>query len=147
MNIEFFHANLRFQGEKKKKKGNFVFTTMVIHMYFVSLALVCKFLLIFLQISLETKMSPLISQMLAFLGTLFILTIKIMRESHVRNAITEQSHATRFKTADLDISGILCSTVVSKTIKCFTKFHLQIIEDINFDRQKNLHLLGTHFNR
>ena len=65
----------------------------------------------------------------------------------MRNAITEQSHATRFKTADLDISGILCSTVVSKTIKCFTKFHLQIIEDINFDQQKNLHLLGTHFNR
>ena len=65
----------------------------------------------------------------------------------MRNAITEQSHATRFKTADLDISGILCSTVVSKTIKCFTKFHLQIIEDINFDRQKNLHLQGTHFNR
>ena len=59
-----------------------MFTTTVIHMYFVSLALVCKFPLIFLQISLETKMSPLISQMLAFLGTLFILTIKIMRESH-----------------------------------------------------------------
>ena len=54
-----------------------MFTTTVIHMYFVSLALVCKFLLIFLRISLETKMSPLISQMLAFLGTLFILTIKI----------------------------------------------------------------------
>ena len=51
-------------------------------------------------------------------------------EKVMRNTITEQSHATRFKTADLDISGILCSTVVSKTIKCFTKFHLQIIEDI-----------------
>ena len=48
----------------------------------------------------------------------------------MRNAITEQSHATCFKTADLDISGILCSTVISKTIKCSTKFHLQIIEDI-----------------
>ena len=45
-------------------------------------------------------------------------------KSWENNAITEQSHATRFKTAELDISGILCSTVASKTIKCFTKLHL-----------------------
>ena len=35
---------------------------------------VCKFPFI-RRISLETKMSPLIAQMLAFLGTLFILTM------------------------------------------------------------------------
>jgi len=71
---EFFHENLRFQKEKTLRKrcvysdGDtclFRFTYTYIEFPFIW------------QISLDTKMSPLISQMLAFLGTLFILTIKI----------------------------------------------------------------------
>ena len=71
---EFFHANLR---KGKKLRGNIVFTTTAIHVYFASLILTCKLLFI-RRISLETKMSILISQMLASLGTLFILAITIL---------------------------------------------------------------------
>jgi len=56
--------------------GNIVFTTMAIHIYFASLSLIFK-LPFFQWISLETKILPLMSQMLAFLGTLYILTAKI----------------------------------------------------------------------
>ena len=74
MKPQFFHMNLRFQKEKKWR--NVVFTTTVICIYFTSLTLVCK--LSFIQRILpETNMSPLISQMLAFLCALIILTIKI----------------------------------------------------------------------
>ena len=73
---EFFHANLRFQ--KEKLRGNVVFTTTANCIYFASLTLICKLLFI-CRISLETKMSILNSQMLAFLGTLFILAIKILK--------------------------------------------------------------------
>ena len=59
----------------KKLRGNVVFTTTAIRIYFASLTLICKLLFI-LRISLETKMSNLNSQTLAFLGTLFILAIK-----------------------------------------------------------------------
>ena len=51
-----------------------MFTTMAIQ--FASLTLIFK-LPFFQGISLETKILPLMSQMLAFLGTLYILTIKI----------------------------------------------------------------------
>ena len=62
----------------KKLRGNVVFTTTAICIYFASLTLICKLLFI-RRISLETKMSILNSQMLAFLGTLFILAIKILK--------------------------------------------------------------------
>ena len=71
---EFFDVNVSFQKEKLWE--NVVFTTTVLHIYFIPLIPICKFPLI-RQISWETKMSPLISQLLAFLGTLFILTIGI----------------------------------------------------------------------
>ena len=63
--------------KRKKRRGNVVFTTTAICIYFASLTLICKLLFI-RRISLETKMSILNSQMLAFLGTLFILAIKIL---------------------------------------------------------------------
>ena len=71
----FFHVNLGFR-EKKKLWGN-VFTTTAIRVYFASLTLmqITRFIW---RISLETKMSPFITQMFAFLYTLFILTIKIL---------------------------------------------------------------------
>ena len=72
---EFFHVNLRFQ--KKKLLGNVVSTTTAIRLYFASLTLICKLLFI-RWILLETKMLILNSQMLAFLGTLYILAIKIL---------------------------------------------------------------------
>ena len=64
--------------KRKKRWGNVLFTTMAICIYFASLTLICKLLFIH-RISLETKMSILNSQMLAFLGTLFILAIKILK--------------------------------------------------------------------
>ena len=64
--------------KRKKRGGNVVFTTTAICIYFASLTLICKLLFI-RRISLETKMSILNSQMLAFLGTLFILAIKILK--------------------------------------------------------------------
>ena len=67
-------VNLHF--EKEKLRGNVVFTTTATRSNFALLTLICKFPFIW-RISLETKMSPLISQMLVFVGTLFILTIKI----------------------------------------------------------------------
>ena len=70
---EFFHANLRFK-KKKKIRGNVVFTTAAIRIYFTSLTLICKLLFIH-RILLETKMSILNSKMIAFLGTPFILAI------------------------------------------------------------------------
>ena len=63
---------------KKKLRGNVVFTTTAICIYFASFTLICKLLFI-RRISLETKMSILNSQMLAFLGTPFILAIKILK--------------------------------------------------------------------
>ena len=66
-----------------KRKKNFeetlmcMFTTTSFRIYFASLTLICKLLFI-RRISLETKMLILNSQMLAFLGTLFILAIKIL---------------------------------------------------------------------
>ena len=74
---ELFHANLRFQKEKNFEETlclqprQFVF-------YFASLTLICKLLFI-RRISLETKISILNSQMLAFWGTPFILAIKILK--------------------------------------------------------------------
>ena len=62
----------------RKNFENVVFTTTAICIYFASLTLICK-LLFTRQISLETKISILNSQMLAFWGTLFILTIKILK--------------------------------------------------------------------
>ena len=67
-----------FPFKRKKRRGNILFTTMAICIYFASLMLICKLLFI-RRISLETKMSILNSQMLAFLGTLFILAIKILK--------------------------------------------------------------------
>ena len=64
--------------KRKKHRGNVVFTTTAICIYFASLTLICKLPFI-RRISLETKMSILNSQMLAFLGTLFILAIKILK--------------------------------------------------------------------
>ena len=61
-----------------KLRGNVVFTTTAICIYFASLTLICKLLFI-RRISLETKISILNSQMLAFWGTLFILAIKILK--------------------------------------------------------------------
>ena len=74
---KLFHANLRFQKEKNFEETlclqpwQFVF-------YFASLTLICKLLFI-RRISLETKISILNSQMLAFWGTPFILAIKILK--------------------------------------------------------------------
>ena len=62
----------------KKHWGNVVFTATAICIYFTSLTLICKLLFI-RRISLETKISILNSQMLAFWGTLFILAIKILK--------------------------------------------------------------------
>ena len=62
----------------KKHRGNVVFTTTAICIYFASLTLICKLLFI-RRISLETKISILNSQMLAFWGTPFILAIKILK--------------------------------------------------------------------
>ena len=64
--------------KRKKRGGNVVFTTTAICIYFASLTLICKLLFI-RRIALETKMSILNSQMLAFLGTLFTLAIKILK--------------------------------------------------------------------
>ena len=64
--------------KRKKLRVNVAFTTTAICIYFVSLTLKCKLLFI-CRISLETKMLILNSQMLAFLGTLFILAIKIVQ--------------------------------------------------------------------
>ena len=64
--------------KRKKLRGNVVFTTTAICIYFASLTLICKLLFI-RRISLETKISILNSQMLAFWGTLFILAIKILK--------------------------------------------------------------------
>ena len=61
----------------KKLRGNVVFTTTSRRIYFAPLTLI----LYSMQIALHSadltrdKLSPLISQMLAFLGTLFILTM------------------------------------------------------------------------
>ena len=71
---------MRIYAFKRKKKlwGNVnVFTTTSFRIYFASLTLICK--LLFIRRSLlKTKMLILNSQMLAFLGTLFILAIKIL---------------------------------------------------------------------
>ena len=64
--------------KRKKRRGNVVFTTTAICIYFASLTLICKLLFI-RRIALETKMSILNSQMLAFLGTLFTLAVKILK--------------------------------------------------------------------
>ena len=72
----FFHANLRFQKEKTSRKccvynhGNlYLFRFTYAHMQIT----------VHPPDLLETKMSILNSQMLAFLGTLFILAIKILK--------------------------------------------------------------------
>ena len=52
--------------KRKKLRGNVVFTTTALCIYFASLTLICKLLLI-RRISLEAKISILNSQMLAFL--------------------------------------------------------------------------------
>ena len=62
---------------KKKLRENVVFTKTAIFSNFASLTLICKLLFI-RRISLETKMSVLNSQMIAFLGTLFTLAITIL---------------------------------------------------------------------
>ena len=64
--------------KRKKRRGNVVFTTTAICIYFASLTLTYKLLFI-RRISLETKMSILNSQMLAFLGALFTLAFKILK--------------------------------------------------------------------
>ena len=64
--------------KSKKHWGKVVFTTTVICIHFRSLTLICNLLFI-RRISLETKISILNSQMLAFWGTLFILAIKILK--------------------------------------------------------------------
>ena len=69
---------MRIYAFKRKKRQGNVFTTTAICIYFASLTLICKLLFIH-RISLETKMSIFNSQMLAFLGTLFILAIKILK--------------------------------------------------------------------
>ena len=63
--------------KKKKTSRKLVFTTTAIRIYFASLTLICKLLFI-CRISLETKMLILNSQMIAFLGTLFILATTIL---------------------------------------------------------------------
>ena len=64
-------------SKEKKLRGNVVFTTTAICIYFISLTLTCKLLFI-CRILLETKMSILNSHMIAFLGPLFILDITIL---------------------------------------------------------------------
>ena len=92
--------------KRKKRRGNVVFITTAICIYFALRTLICKLLFI-RRISLETKLSISNSQMLAFLGTLFIMAIKILKaklqtfhsnvlmRERMRNAATDQSHATR----------------------------------------------------
>ena len=55
-----------------------MFTTAAIRIYFTSPTLICKLLFI-RRISLETKISILNSQILAFWGTPCILAIKILK--------------------------------------------------------------------
>ena len=74
----FVQAELFHAFKMKKLRGNVVVTTTEICIYFASLTLICK-LLFTRRISLETKISILNSQMLAFWGTLFILAIKILK--------------------------------------------------------------------
>ena len=67
--------NLCFQKEKTLRKC--VFTTTVIHVYFAPLfPPTCKFAFI-QRILLEAKVLPLISQVLAFWGSLFIIILTI----------------------------------------------------------------------
>ena len=74
-----FPQELQFAPQAGQKlRGNVVFTTMAIRIYVASLTLICKLLFIG-RISWVTKMLILNSQMLAFLGTLFILAIKILK--------------------------------------------------------------------
>ena len=70
MQVEFFHVNLRSQKEKKKLRGNVVFITTAIRIYFASLTL--------MQITLHRADFGGDKNVLAFLSTLFILTIKIL---------------------------------------------------------------------
>ena len=73
---EFLYGNIRFQKEKTSRKrcvynhGN---------LYLFRFTYAYMQLLFNRWISLETKMSILNSQMLAFLGTLFVLAIKILK--------------------------------------------------------------------
>ena len=62
------------------------------------------------------------------------------------NALTESVYASRFKTAQLDLSGTFCSSVVSKPIRMFHQFPLTNKRRHLFDRKK-LHLLSTLINR
>ena len=72
MQTELFHTNVRFQ-----KDENFEETLCLQPRQFVPILL--HKLLFIRWISLETKISILNSQMLAFWGTLFILAIKILK--------------------------------------------------------------------
>ena len=79
--VYYFHESTIFSCEFRLSKGKkmkkcCIYNHGDICICFTSLTLVCK--LSFIQrISPETNMSPLISQMLAFLCALIILTIKI----------------------------------------------------------------------
>ena len=71
-----------------------MFTTAAIRIYFTSLTLICKLLFIH-RILLETKMSILNSQMIAFLGTLFILAITILKvklQTFYSNVLMRESY-------------------------------------------------------
>ena len=63
--------------KKIKKFEETLCLQLAMRIYFTSLTLISKLLLIH-RILLETKMSILNSQMIAFLGTLFILAITIL---------------------------------------------------------------------
>ena len=51
------------------------------------------------------------------------------------NALTESVYASRFKTAQLDLSGTFCSSVVSKPIRMFHQFPLTNKRRHLFDRK------------
>ena len=81
LKAEFFHMNLCFQKEKTLRKCVFIQPRRYITIMFISLSLhffipTCKFPFI-QRILLEAIVLPLISQMLAFLGSLFIIILTI----------------------------------------------------------------------
>ena len=127
-----------FAFRRKKLERNFAFSTTAICIYFASLTLSYMQITLHWWISLETKMSPLISQMLAFLDTLFILRFfKLHFLFQLFNAgkiwemlqLNKVTHrALRQHNLIFLVSFVLLLS--PKQSKCLTSFHLQLIGGI-----------------
>ena len=96
--------------KRKKLQGNVVFTTMGTRIYFASLTLIICKLPFIRRISVETKMLPLISQMLAFMGTL-LASFKL-----VENLMILRWSYLQFYTYNTDAAPMsICCTQKKKT--------------------------------